>query len=130
MGSSAHTIPCMQGSGSTGPGAGTTNGSGHRYGSAHRYDAGDGHDAGRADEPPPGLRARLRRGLARLLVHWADAAARGVMRLLGESAASGRAHLSAAELRDLVAASTVLDGEGRRLIDEVLAAGGRHVREL
>ena len=79
---------------------------------------------------PPGLKVRVRRGLARLLVRWVDAATRGVMRLLGESAASGRAQMSAAELRALVAANTVLDREGRRLIDEVLAAGGRHVREL
>jgi len=68
--------------------------------------------------------------LARLLVRGADAATRWVTRLLGEHRTAARARLSAAELRDLIAASTVLDREGRRLIDEVLAAGGRHVREL
>jgi putative hemolysin len=76
------------------------------------------------------VRSRLRRTTARLLVRGADTATRWVTRLLGESATAGRAHISEAELRDLVAASTVLDGEGRRLIDEVLAAGARHVREL
>jgi len=76
------------------------------------------------------VRSRLRRTTARLLVRGADTAARWVTRLLGQSSTAGRAAISAAELRDLVAASTVLDGEGRRLIDEVLAAGARHVREL
>lgn len=76
------------------------------------------------------VRSRLRRTTARLLVRGADTATRWVTRLLGESTTAGRAHISEAELRDLVAASTVLDGEERRLIDEVLAAGGRHVREL
>jgi putative hemolysin len=40
------------------------------------------------------------------------------------------AHLSEAELRQLVAHSTVLDRMERQLIDDVLAAGDRHVREL
>jgi putative hemolysin len=53
-----------------------------------------------------------------------------VIRLLGGTPAAGRAQFSEAELRDLVAASTVLDREERRLIDEVLAAGRRYVREL
>jgi len=55
---------------------------------------------------------------------------RWVIRLLGESPAAGRAPISEAELRDLVAHSTVLDRDERQLIDEVIAAGGRHVREL
>jgi putative hemolysin len=76
------------------------------------------------------VRSRLRRTIARLLVRGADTATRWVTRLLGESSTAGRAQISTAELRDLVAASTILDGEGRRLIDEVLAAGARHVREL
>jgi len=76
------------------------------------------------------VRSRLRRTTARLLVRGADTATRWVTRLLGESSTAGRAQISMAELRDLVAASTILDGEGRRLIDEVLATGARHVREL
>jgi putative hemolysin len=61
-----------------------------------------------------------RRLVARTLVRW-------VARLLGESPS---AHLSEAQLRDLVARSTVLDGDERQLIDDVLAAGDRQVREL
>jgi len=76
---------------------------------------------------PPGP---IRQGLARLLVRGNDAATRWVTRLLGESPTAGRERISEAELRDLVAANTVLDREERRLIDEVLAAGGRHIREL
>jgi putative hemolysin len=61
-----------------------------------------------------------RRMAARTLVRW-------VARLLGESPS---AQLSEAQLRDLVARSTVLDGDERQLIDDVLAAGDRQVREL
>jgi putative hemolysin len=50
--------------------------------------------------------------------------------MLGASQTAGRERISEAELRDLIAANTVLDREERRLIDEVLAAGARHVREL
>jgi putative hemolysin len=71
----------------------------------------------------------MRRSLARLLVRGANAATRAVARLLGEEA-SGRRDLSEAQIRDLVAHSAVLDREERRLIDEVIVAGGRHVREL
>jgi magnesium and cobalt exporter, CNNM family len=53
-----------------------------------------------------------------------------VTRVLGASATVGREAISEAELRDLVAANIVLDGEERRIIHEVLAAGARHVREL
>jgi putative hemolysin len=109
----------MQGAGSTGPGAG---------------DSHDGSPADPGHESHTTIRlqhsTRLRRSLARLLARGADAATRWVIRLLGGTPAAGRAHFSEAELRDLVAASTVLDREERRLIDEVLAAGRRHVREL
>jgi putative hemolysin len=60
----------------------------------------------------------------------ADAVAGWVSRVLGASAVAGRESISEAELRDLVAANTVLDGEERRIIHEVLAAGARHVREV
>jgi putative hemolysin len=53
--------------------------------------------------------------------------ARTLARLLKDAPLS---HLSEAELRDLVAHSTVLDRDERQLIDDVLAAGDRHVREL
>ncbi len=73
---------------------------------------------------------RLRRTLARVLVRGGHAATRWVTHALGESATAGREPISEAELRDLVATNTSLDPEGRRLIDEVLAVGARHVREL
>ena len=73
---------------------------------------------------------RVRRTVARLLVRGADAVTRWVTRLLGENAAAGRAQISEAELRYLVAHSNVLDREERRLIDDVIVAGDRHVREL
>jgi putative hemolysin len=96
------------GDGSTGPGGGTAPTSGR-----------DDHT---------GLKTpRLRRTLARVLVRGADAATRWVARLLGENP---RADLTEAELRDLVARSLVLDGDERRLIDDVIVAGDRHVREL
>jgi putative hemolysin len=49
--------------------------------------------------------------------------------MLGANSTDGR-QFSEAELRDLVATSALLDGEERRIIDEVLAAGARHVREV
>ena len=55
---------------------------------------------------------------------------RWVIGVLGVAATAGREHISEAELRDLVAANTVLDREERRLIAEVLTTGTRHVREL
>jgi magnesium and cobalt exporter, CNNM family len=76
---------------------------------------------------PPGP---LRRTLARLLVRGVDAGMRWVTRLLGASPTAGREGITEAELRDLVAANTVLTGEERYLIHEVLAAGARYVREL
>ncbi|MDT4986774.1 MAG: magnesium and cobalt exporter, family [Micromonosporaceae bacterium] len=75
----------------------------------------------------PGL---VRRALARVLVRGVDAAMRWVTRLLGASPTAGREEISERELRELVAANTVLRREERHLIAEVLAAGARHVREL
>src|SRR5262245_43112375 len=86
----------------------------------------DGHGPGLPDTK--GL--RVRRGVARLPVRSPAAATRSVTRLLGQSPGALRAHLSEAELRALVARSTALDGDERQLIDDVLAAGDRHVREL
>jgi putative hemolysin len=53
-----------------------------------------------------------------------------VTRLLGASPTEGRERISEAELRDLVAANTLLDREEQRIIDEVLAAGISLVREV
>jgi putative hemolysin len=53
-----------------------------------------------------------------------------VVRLVGEDPRDNRELISEAELRDLVAANTSLAGDSRKIIDEVLAAAGRHVREL
>lgn len=60
----------------------------------------------------------------------ADAATRMVTAMLGASPTSGRERISEAELRDLVAANTVLDPVERRIIDEVLVAGASLVREV
>ncbi len=79
---------------------------------------------------PTGAPGPVRRSVARLLVRGVDALMRGVTRLLGASPTAGREHITESQLRDLVAANTTLDGEERRLIDEVLAAGNRHVREV
>ncbi|MCW3840174.1 hemolysin family protein [Micromonospora yasonensis] len=89
----------------------------------------------------PGLRRRLpgrprrepgpvARTVARLVVRATDGATRLVTDLLGASPAAGRERISEAELRDLVAANTVLDPDERRIIDEVLVAGARLVREV
>jgi putative hemolysin len=85
----------------------------------------DGTSPGRSRAPGP-----VRRTVANILVRGADAGMRWVTRLLGASPTAGREQISEAELRDLIAANTVLRGEERRLIAEVLAAGARHVREL
>jgi putative hemolysin len=53
-----------------------------------------------------------------------------VTHVLGTSPVAGREGISESELRDLVAANTVLDGEERRIIDEVIAAGASLVREV
>jgi putative hemolysin len=78
----------------------------------------------------PGEPGRFRRGLARLLLGAIDGARRLVVTLLGADHTAGRERITEAELRALVAANTVLDREERRLIDEVLTTGARHVREL
>ena len=89
----------------------------------------------------PGLRRRapgrprrepgpLARAVARLVVRAADGATRLVTDLLGASPTAGRERISEAELRDLVAANTVLDPDERRIIDEVLVAGASLVREV
>jgi putative hemolysin len=68
--------------------------------------------------------------VARLVVRVADAATRWVTDLLGASPAAGRERITEAELRDLVAANTLLDPMERRIIDEVLDAGASLVREV
>ncbi|MEE6259546.1 hemolysin family protein [Plantactinospora sonchi] len=83
---------------------------------------------------PPGRPRRqpgpLARGLARIVVRAADASTRLVTALLGASPTAGRERISEAELRDLVAANTLLDPVERRIIDEVLVSGARMVREV
>jgi putative hemolysin len=64
------------------------------------------------------------------VVHTADAATRWVTGLLGASPTAGRERISEAELRDLVAANTLLDPVERRIIDEVLTTGASLVREV
>ncbi|MCM0677389.1 hemolysin family protein [Micromonospora phytophila] len=89
----------------------------------------------------PGLRRRARsrlrrdpgplaRAVARVVVRAADGATRLVTGVLGASPAAGRERISEDELRDLVAANTLLDPVERRIIDEVLAAGASLVREV
>jgi putative hemolysin len=80
----------------------------------------------RVVDTDPARGGPVARALARLVVRAADA----VTRLLGVSASAGRESITEAQLRDLVAANVVLDGEERRLIAEVLAAAARHVREV
>jgi putative hemolysin len=72
----------------------------------------------------------MARGVARIVVRAADAATRLVTALLGASPTAGRERISEAELRDLVAANTLLDPVERRIIDEVLVAGASLVREV
>ncbi|MFJ6164378.1 hemolysin family protein [Micromonospora orduensis] len=72
----------------------------------------------------------LARAVARVLVRTADGASRLVTDLLGAGPAAGRERITEAELRDLVAANTVLDPDERRIIDEVLVAGASLVREV
>src|SRR5262245_25499648 len=73
---------------------------------------------------------RGRRAFAPMVVRAADGLTRWVTRVLGASATAGRESISESELRDLVAANVMLSGEERRIIDEVLASGVRHVREV
>ncbi|WDZ86750.1 hemolysin family protein [Micromonospora cathayae] len=76
-------------------------------------------------EPGPVARA-----VAGVVVRAADGATRLVTHLLGASPTAGRERISEAELRDLVAANTILDPDERRIIDEVLVAGASLVREV
>jgi putative hemolysin len=64
------------------------------------------------------------------VVRAADACTRLVTALLGASPTAGRERISERELRDLVAANTLLDPVERRIIDEVLVSGARMVREV
>ena len=82
------------------------------------------------DGGPGGGITTGRRAVAPILVRAADGLTRWVIRALGASATAGRESISETELRDLVAANVRLDGEERRIIDEVLAAAARHVREV
>lgn len=68
--------------------------------------------------------------MARVVVRLFDAGTRWATRLLGVGSAAGRERFSGAQLRDLVAANTVLERDELRLIAEVLAIGGLHVSEL
>ncbi|MFV2103282.1 hemolysin family protein [Micromonospora sp. LOL_024] len=84
----------------------------------------------RGHERPRRQPGPLARAIARVVVRAADGTLRLVTELLGAGPAAGRERISEAELRDLVAANTVLDPVGRRIIDEVLVAGARLVREV
>ncbi|SCL18515.1 putative hemolysin [Micromonospora inyonensis] len=68
--------------------------------------------------------------MAGVVVRAADGATRLVTHLLGAGPTAGRERISEADLRDLVAANTLLDADERRIIDEVLAAGASLVREV
>jgi putative hemolysin len=68
--------------------------------------------------------------LARVLLGGLDSVRALVVAALGAHHTAGRERITEAELRELVAANTVLPREERRLIGEVLAAGSRHVNEL
>jgi putative hemolysin len=81
---------------------------------------------GKASRRPRRRPGPVPRALARLVVRAADA----ITALLGVGHAAGRERISEADLRDLIAANTVLDPVERRIIDEVLAAGASLVREV
>ncbi|MGH3658714.1 MAG: hemolysin family protein, partial [Micromonosporaceae bacterium] len=70
--------------------------------------------------------SRIRRGLARLVARLADRISTG----LGVGRSAGREEITGAELRDLIAANTVLRYEERALIGDVIAAAQRQVREV
>jgi putative hemolysin len=72
------------------------------------------------------VRTGLRASLARTVARAAD----GVIRLLGESPSAGREEITEDELRDLVAANTLLHATERRIVDDVLSAGRRQIREV
>ncbi len=79
---------------------------------------------------PPREPGPLAWAVARVVVRTATAATRLVTGLLGTSPAAGRERISEDELRDLVAAATVLGPVERRIIDEVLVTGASLVREV
>jgi len=81
---------------------------------------------GSGDNGADGPWLRLRRGLARLVALVAD----GIIASLGANRSTGRETITEAELRDLIAANTVLRYEERALIGDVLAAAQRQVREV
>lgn len=81
-------------------------------------------------KPQVVARGSHRRALARLLVRVFDRGVLWLTRLLGAGATAGRERITEAELRDLVAANTILDREERHLIAEVLAVGSLRVSEL
>ncbi len=111
------TISGMQEAGSAGP---------------RRGPAGRARRNRHPEVPPPARPAPgpLARGVVRVVVRAADAATHLVTALVGASPTAGREHISQAELRDLVAANTVIDPVERRIIDEVLVAGASLVREV
>lgn len=84
---------------------------------------GSGSSGPRADPSVPG---RVRGTLARSVARGADT----LIRALGAGPAAGREEISPDELREMVAANTVLGAEQRALIDDVLSAGRRPVREV
>jgi magnesium and cobalt exporter, CNNM family len=84
----------------------------------------------RSSVQTPSAPGPIRRVLARLVLRGLDGLRHLAARALGADHTAGREDLTEAELRDLVAANTQLDGEKRRLIDDVLTVGARHVREL
>src|SRR5215217_3678064 len=87
-------------------------------------------EATRAGSTPVVEPGPFRQTLARVVLPAIDAFRRLVVALLRADHTAGRERISNVEFRELVAANTVLPREERRLIDEVLSAGARHVNEL
>jgi putative hemolysin len=86
--------------------------------------------SGSTEAHPAADPGQLRTTLARVVLPSIDALRRLVVAVLKADHTAGRERISNVEFRELVAANTVLPREERRLIDEVLAAGARHVNEL
>ncbi|GAA4695231.1 hemolysin family protein [Phytohabitans rumicis] len=76
--------------------------------------------------PETGNAGAVRHTIARFTVRLAAA----IAALLGADRTAGRERISEAELRELIAANTLLDPVERRIIDEVLTAGASLVREV
>jgi putative hemolysin len=76
------------------------------------------------------LPVRALRVVARVLIRVSNAVGRWATRVVGDRPGTGREDMPESELRELVANSRVLDREERRLIDDVLAASAKQVREL